>query len=156
SPSGQRLPRSCAAGEGPDAYGLGGDGDMRPEIILPIAIWLVLLLVLGVVFAQTARRMTRLAALTRELTAYQAAIADLATRAATAADPLLIRLDEIRRRSGDPVAAAVIAVDSAGVVRAAVSDAYGLRTPRPLAEWSDAVLGQLQRMERALDLIDHA
>lgn len=129
---------------------------MKPEIIIAIAVWIMLLVLLGVLFARTARGMARLAALTRELAAYQAAIGDLRALAAAAADPLLARLDAIRRRSGDPVVTAALAVETSEAIRAAVADAQALRTPRPLADWSDAILGQLQRMERALDLIDHA
>lgn len=129
---------------------------MRPEVILGIAVWLALLGVLGVIFYRTARRMTRLAALTRELTAYQASMADLAARASTAADPLLGQLDEIRRRSGDPAAAAASVAGAGEAVRSTLADARALRTPPPLVDWSEAVIGQLERMERALDLVDHA
>lgn len=129
---------------------------MSPEAGVALAIWLVLLAVAGALFLRTARRMARLAAIARGLAAYQAALAAIRDRVTAAADPLLARLDELRRRSGDPASVPALVEDAMRAVDAALVDARAARPPAPLADRSSALVAELERMARALDLIEHA
>jgi hypothetical protein len=128
---------------------------MTLEIAIALALWLVVLVALGVLFARTARRMTRLAARTRELGAYQTALAELSARTAVAVDPVIAHLDEVRRRSGDPVRVAASVARAAEEIAAACEDAGALRSPLGLEESGAHVVFELERIGRALDLIDH-
>lgn len=128
---------------------------MNPGLALGLALWVLLLIILGVTFTRTARRMTKLAGQTRELTAYQAALESIAIRSAAAVDPVIEHLDEVRRRSGDPARVADVVPAAADQVHVAVMEARALRAPAALVDRTAAVIAELERSERALDLIDH-
>ncbi len=128
---------------------------MNPGLAIGLALWVVLLVILALTFVRTARRMTRLAGLTRELVAYQTALDAIALRSAAAVDPVIEHLDEVRRHSGDPVRVAEVVPAAADQVHLAIVDARALRSPATLVDRTAAVVAELERSERALDLIDH-
>ncbi len=128
---------------------------MNPELAIGLAPWVLLLIILALTFARTARRMTQLAGQTRALAAYQAAVGSIALRSAAAVDPVIEYLDEVRRRSGDFARVADVVPAAADQVHAAAMEARALRSPAALMDRTTAVVAELERSERALDLIDH-
>jgi hypothetical protein len=126
------------------------------EAGIALAVWLVLLLGTGALFVRTARRMTRLAAIARGLAAYQSALTGIRDRVTAAVDPVLARIDELRRRSGDPGTVPALVAEAIGAVEAALADARAARPPAALSDRSATVIAELERMARALDLIEHA
>jgi hypothetical protein len=124
-----------------------------PEAAL---LWLGLLVaVLLGLFLVTARRMSKLIARTRDLEAFQRAIADLDASLGTVVDPLVTQLDEIRRRAGDPVSLSRGLDAIQGHLRELVGRGRELRPPRALAEDATAMLAELDRASRAADLLEH-
>ena len=128
---------------------------MNTGLAVGLALWVVLLVILAITFIRTARRMTRLAGQTRALAAYKAALSSIALRSAAAVDPVIEHLDEIRRRSGDPTRVADVVPAAADQVHAVILEARILQSPAPLADRTTAVVAELERSARALDLIDH-
>ncbi|HEY6569285.1 MAG TPA: hypothetical protein VIZ22_03300 [Candidatus Limnocylindrales bacterium] len=124
-----------------------------PEAAL---LWLGLLVaVLLGLFLVTARRMSKLIARTRDLEAFQRAIADLDASLGTVVDPLVTQLDEIRRRAGDPVSLSRGLDAIQGHLRELVGRGRELRPPRALADDATAMLAELDRASRATDLLEH-
>ena len=124
-----------------------------PEAAL---LWLgLLLLVLLGLFLLTARRMSKLIARTRDLEAFQRAVADLDASLGTIVDPLVTQLDDIRRRAGDPVSLSRGLDAIQGHLRELVGRGRELRPPRALAEDATALLVELDRASRAADLLEH-
>jgi hypothetical protein len=119
-------------------------------------LWLVLLLlVLLMLLALTARRMSSLIARTRALESFQASVAELDAALGATIDPLVSRLDEIRRRAGDPFALAGGLDAAQAELRSLVARARDLRPPKPLADEAAALLAELDRASRAADLVEH-
>ena len=65
-------------------------------------LWLVVLVALVILFAMVARRMSVLVGRTRDLEQFQQQVGGIDSRLDAVVGPLVTRLDEIRRRSGDP------------------------------------------------------
>src|SRR4029079_11904973 len=119
-------------------------------------IWLgLLLLVLVVLLAITARRMSSLIARTRDLEAFQRSVAELDGALGAAVDPLVLQLDDIRRRAGDPVSLARGLAAVQAELRGLVQRGRELRPPRPLADEAAALVAELDRSSRATDLVEH-
>ncbi len=118
-------------------------------------LWLLLLVGLAVLFVLTLRRMSALIARTRELERFQGAAARLDRRFADAADPLVERLDEIRRRSGDPQALVTALPAAAEGLRAAATEARSLQAPTGLLDRGAGLVGELDRAVRATELVEH-
>ncbi len=119
-------------------------------------IWLgLLLLVLVVLLAITARRMSSLIARTRDLEAFQRSVAELDGALGAAVDPLVLQLDDIRRRAGDPVSLARGLDTIQAELRGLVQRGRELRPPRPLADEAAALVAELDRSSRATDLVEH-
>jgi len=116
---------------------------------------LVLLLVLGVAAVLILRRVARLAARTRELQGFQHGALTLDARFAAAAGPLVARLDEIRRRAGDPKVVEAMLPDASEALRAAAADARVLPAPRPLTELRAGLVRELDRAVRATEMVEH-
>jgi hypothetical protein len=119
-------------------------------------IWLgLLLVVLVVLLVITARRMSSLIARTRDLEAFQRSVAELDGALGAAVDPLVLQLDEIRRRAGDPVSLARGLDTIQAELRGLVQRGRELRPPRPLADEAAALVAELDRSSRATDLVEH-
>ena len=124
-----------------------------PEAAL---LWLgMLLLVLLGMFALTARRMSKLIARTRDLEAFQRAVADLDSSLGAIVDPLVAQLDDIRRRAGDPVSLSRGLDAIQGQLDELVGRGRELRPPRALSEDATSLLAELDRASRATDLLEH-
>lgn len=118
-------------------------------------LWLLLLVGLGILFLLTLRRMSGMIARTRELERFQAAAGGLDRRFGAAADPLVARLDEIRRRAGDPQGLVTSLPPAADALRAAAAEARTLRPPAALADRGAGLSRELDRAVRAVELVEH-
>lgn len=119
-------------------------------------LWILLLAALAILFVLVLRRMSRLIARTHELERFQRVAGQLDRRFAEAADPVVSRLDEIRRRGGDPHALAAELPAAYDAVRAAAAEAQSsLRAPVALASHAAALVRELERAVRALELVEH-
>jgi hypothetical protein len=123
---------------------------------LELVLWLALLAVLAGLFLLIARRMSRLVARTRELERFQRGVADIDARLDLAVMPLLVELDHLKRRSGDPSLAGTRLTAALTVVQAAIGDVRRLRAPRGLVDRTAVITWELERSARALELLEHA
>lgn len=118
-------------------------------------LWLVVLALLGVAALLVIRRMSRLAGRTRDLDQFQRSISELDRRFAAAAGPLVTALDEIRRHGGDPAALARTLPITSDAIRAVTLEARALHPPALLAEHAAALVRELERAQRATELVEH-
>src|SRR5512141_738045 len=118
-------------------------------------LWLVALASLSGVAAIVLRRMGALAGGTRELQRLQADVAGIDRRLATVVDPLVGRLDEVRRGASDP-AGLVPELDAARTaLRALAKEARTIKAPAALADRVQQLLWELERAVRAADMAGH-
>jgi hypothetical protein len=118
-------------------------------------VWVALLVILAVVAWLVTRRVTAFAGRTRGLEQFQRDIATIDARMAALVTPLVARLDDLRRLAGDPGAVASDLAPAASSLEQLASVARGLRPPEPLAQRAGAIVAELERALRALDLLDH-
>jgi len=118
-------------------------------------LWLVILGALGIVAALVVRRMSQLAARTRELERFQQAVTQLDLEFAATIRPVVASLDEIRRHAGDPGALADALPATSDAVNRCMGDARALRPPAILAEHAAALVRELERAVRAMQLVEH-
>ena len=124
---------------------------MPPETIL----WLGLLLALAVVFVITLRRMSALAARTRQLERYQQAVETIDLRFAGVVDPMTRGLGEARRGSGNPEALATDAAALHVMLDGLVAESRTLAVPAGLESMALAMTAELERADRAADFVEH-
>jgi len=118
-------------------------------------VWLVVLVALFALFLLTLRRLSVLMARTRDLERYQKLVRQLDRRLGEVADPFVIQLDEIRRRSGDPrtLGTALPAVqETLGAISA---EGRAAKVPRGLSREAVAFTVELDRAVRAGELVGH-
>lgn len=120
-----------------------------------VAAWLIVLAALAVLFAIVLRRMSVLIGRTRNLERFQSATRSLDARLAAAIEPLVSRLDEIRRRAGDPSGLATQLEPAQAALRALAEEARRLRPPAALDALHGALIEELDRASRAADLVEH-
>jgi len=118
-------------------------------------LWLVILGVLAVLFVIVLRRMSVMIARTRDLERFQKQVTSLDGRLATTADPFVARLDEIRRRSGDPRELAAGLPAAQETFRTLAAEGRTLKPPAALAHQAVAFVSELDRASRAADLVEH-
>jgi hypothetical protein len=118
-------------------------------------LWLALLALLVVLFALVLRRMSLLIGRTRDLERFQKAAASLDRRFAAVVEPVVARLDEIRRHAGDPAALARELPAASSSLREAANDARALRVPAGLTEGAVTMARELDRAIRATELVEH-
>ena len=101
------------------------------------------------------RRAGQLLADSREREAFRRSVADLVTRACQSLDGVGARIDGVRRRTieadeiGDNLAAA------SDAVQRYADEARALRVSGPRAEVRAAMVADLERAERALQMVEH-
>ncbi len=118
-------------------------------------LWLVILGALGIVAALVVRRMSQLAARTRELERFQQAVTQLDLEFAATTGPVVTALDAIRRHAGDPGALADGLPATSDAIDRCIADARALRPPGILAEHASALVRELERAARAIQLVEH-
>ena len=118
-------------------------------------LWLIVLLVLAALFLLTVRRLSTLVGRTRTLERYQKQVGQLAKRLSVTAEPFIVQLDEIRRRSGDPRGLAEAMPGAQDALRAIAEEGRGTKVPAGLAREGTAFLTELERAVRASELVGH-
>jgi hypothetical protein len=122
---------------------------------LSTLLWLGLLVLLGVMFVLTLRRMSALVGRTRDLERYQAAVDALDRRFAGVCLPLIRNLDDARRHAGDPVALRDQVAEADAVLTELAVEARALRPAPALTAASAALAAELERATRAVSLLEH-
>lgn len=122
---------------------------------LTTLLWLALLVVLGLLFVVTLRRMSALVARTRDLERYQRAVESLDNRFATAVGPLVRGLDETRRHAGDPSSVRDQLAEAQAVLAQLQRDTRALEPPAPLAGTVAPLAGDVDRAVRAASMVEH-
>ncbi len=124
---------------------------MEPTIVVPLAVFAVLV----VLFAVVARRTARVVAETRDAQTFRRAIADLATRLDISLGGLIERIDAVRRHTlapdeiGDSLAAAFDALGRYA------EEARGLRHPPAVDDLAGGFVNEIERAARAVRMVDH-
>ncbi len=124
---------------------------MKAELIL----WVGLLVVLFLLFLLTLRRLSVLIARTRDLEQVQRSVDSIDRRFAAAIEPLVGRLDEIRRRSGDPLVLSRELEPARGMLQELAAETRKLRVPAVLAGQAAILVQELDRAVRATELVGH-
>lgn len=124
---------------------------MEPLAILS----LVLFVALTVAFVGFVRRAGALVAVIRDHERFQAQVADLDARTASAIEPLLSLLEDVRHRRvhAEPVVDRLQGVSD--IVRTAADEASRLRTPSSLRDVPPSLAEAYTKAERALRLVEH-
>ena len=110
---------------------------------------------LALAFALFIRRAGRFIAETREVETFRRSATDLAARVETSLDGVSARIDAVRRRTiaaeaiTDNIAAATDAVERY------TAEARALRGPAAATEIRDALVAELERAARALQMVEH-
>ncbi len=118
-------------------------------------LWLVALAALSVVAAIVVRRIWSLAGSTRELLRLQADFAGIERRLATVVDPLVGRLDDVRRAARDPAELASELDAARTALRALAREARTIKPPAALSGRVAQLLWELDRAVRAADMAGH-
>ena len=118
-------------------------------------LWLIVLVVLIALFLLTVRRLSVLIGRTRSLERYQKQTRQLAERLASTANPFVVHLDEIRRRSGDPRTLAEAMPGAQDALQAIAVEGRSAKVPRGLAREASAFTVELERAVRAAELVGH-
>ncbi len=124
---------------------------IEAAIVLP----LIAFLVLAAMFLLFLRRAGRLGAATRDVERFRRQVGDLAGRAEVSLAEMSVRIDAVRRGS---VAASALTDDLAASLDAArryADEARGLRAPHDGYLILDALVGELERASRALEMVEH-
>ena len=118
-------------------------------------LWLVALAALSLIAAIVLRRMARLAGAARELQRLQADLAGIDQRLATVVDPLVGRLDEVRRGARDPAELGPELEAARAALRSLSREARTLKAPAVLADRLQHLHWELDRVVRAADMTGH-
>ncbi len=124
---------------------------IEAAVVLP----LVAFVVLAVVFILFLRRAGRLGAATRDVERFRRQVKDLAARVEVSLAEMSGRIDAVRRGS---VAAAALADDltaSLDAVERYAEEGRGLRAPQDGDAIRDAIVAELERARRALEMVEH-
>jgi hypothetical protein len=118
-------------------------------------VWAALAVALLLLFVVTARRMSALAARTRELERIQRSVESIDRRLAAVADPLVVRLDGIRRHAGDAEGLAHDLVPARATLEDLAAEARTLQLPVGFAAQASVMVHETERAVRAVDMVAH-
>ena len=124
---------------------------MQPLLILPILAFLILL----TLFLLVLRRAGRFIAATRDVERFRRQVGDLVGRAEISLAEICVRVDAVRRGSlgADEVADDLAAsIDAVGRYE---DEARGLHPPKDGVTIREAIVAELERAARALEMIEH-
>lgn len=150
--TGRHRPRSYPAAA--ERAGGGRVVEMMAGAILWIALIAVLFGLLAL-FLGTTRRMSVLIARTRDLEQVQRSVESIDIRLAAVTDPLVARLDELRRRTGDPQALARELDPAQATLQDLAAETRALRLPEILAGQAAVMVHETERAVRAAALVEH-
>jgi hypothetical protein len=128
------------------------------ETTVAAILWIALLAVLFgllALFLGTTRRMSVLIARTRDLEQVQRSVESIDLRLAAVTDPLVARLDELRRRTGDPQALARELEPAQATLQDLAAETRALRLPEVLAGQAAVMVHETERAVRAAALVEH-
>ena len=118
-----------------------------------IAIWLAILIALGLLFIAVVRRVSVLVTRSHELEGYQRAVAEIDAAAGSIADPLIAELDAfVRGRSGDATHVAGELPHAAAALREVGARARQVQAPVGLAAETTSIVRELDRAARSAEL----
>ena len=118
-------------------------------------IWAGLLIALVVLFVAVSRRMSILIARTRELERLQRSVETIDRRLGAAVDPLVARLDGLRRHAGDAEGLARDLVSARAMLLDLQAEARALQVPASLSAQGEVLVHEMERAVRAADLVTH-
>ena len=124
---------------------------MELAVLLPIAAFIALAAGLAVVLRGTGRIVAR----TREVEQFKAAVEDLIARAEATLDTAGDQIDAVRRRQVDPTAIVATIAGAMDAVQGYADEARALHGPRRAEQIRADLVGELERAERALDMVEH-
>lgn len=122
---------------------------------LQTALWIALLVVLGLLFLITLRRMSAMVARTRGLERFQRSVDSIERRFSGFALPLVKSLDDTRRSPGDPTVLREQVGEAQDVLAVLRDELRGVATPPALNQAAGALAGELERAARAASLLEH-
>lgn len=120
-------------------------------ILLPVMAFIALSAGLVVVF----RGSGRIAARTRELQQFKAAIKDLAFRADTLLAAAAAQIDAVRHQQAGPEAISQTVTDATESLERLGEEARGWSGPRRVQAIRDDLVGEMERAIRALGMVEH-
>ena len=122
---------------------------------LAILLPLVAFVALAVGFAVVLRRAGRIVARTREVENFRSSVRELAARIDQSLDGAIGRIDAVRRQqlAADTIGATIEAVTDA--IARYTDEARALHGPPPAQAIRDDLVFELERAERALEMVDH-
>jgi hypothetical protein len=123
----------------------------QPGVLIP----LVAFALLALLFALVLRRAGRLLAATREAAAYRSAVADLAARIDISLGGVVERIDAVRRHQLPPEAIAENLSAATEAIHRYSDETEALRPPPALSGQRDALVAELERAGRALEMVVH-
>ena len=124
---------------------------MEPLLALPLLAFFILL----ALFVLVLRRAGRFLAVTRDVERFRRQVGDLAARVEISLAEICVRVDAVRRgqlaadQVGDDVTASMEAVTKYA------DEARGLRPPADGRRIRDDIVAELERANRALEMIEH-
>jgi hypothetical protein len=124
---------------------------MEIEVLLPIAAFIALAAGLAVVLRGTGKIVAR----TREVEHFRSAVKDLAARVDVSLGGAAGQIDAVRRRQVDPDLIGDTLIASMDAVRRYADEARGLRGPRQSQRIREDLVAELERAERALEMVEH-
>lgn len=124
---------------------------IEAAVILPLLAFLVL----AAMFLLFLRRAGRLGAATRDVERFRRQVGDLAARAELSLGEMSGRIDSIRRGSLSAAAVTDDLTASLDAVQRYADEARGLRAPHDGSPIRDALVAELERAKRALEMVEH-
>jgi hypothetical protein len=120
-------------------------------ILLPVMAFIALAAGLIVVFRGTAR----IAARTRELQRFRAAVKDIASQVDASLESAANRIDAVRHHQAGPEAISQTVVDATEALERYGDEARALRGPRRAQAMRDEFVAEIERASRALGMVEH-
>jgi hypothetical protein len=130
---------------------MAGSGALIVAQALAVAVAVALALALWIVL----RRASRLIAETRRIEGFQRALRDLVERIGTSLEGVSARIDAVRRHTLPAEAIADNLTAATEAVQRYAEEARSLKGPRDGVEIRDAIVAELGRAERALEMVEH-
>jgi hypothetical protein len=124
---------------------------MQPLLVLPVLAFIILL----TLFLLVLRRAGRFVAATRDVERFRRQVGDLASRAEISLAEICVRVDAVRRGSlgADELADDLTAsIDAVGRYE---GEARGFHPPAGGVTIRDAIVAELERAARALEMVEH-
>jgi hypothetical protein len=120
-------------------------------VLLPIAAFIALAAALAIVLRGTGRIVAR----TREVDEFRGAIHDLAARIDISLGSAAQEIDAVRRRQVDPDTIAPTVQSAKEAVERYTEETLALKSPANAQHIRSAIVGDLGRAGRALDMVEH-